>query len=86
MKPLDAVEVRRWLQANPDWAASGPAARLLAPGRPVPRGVPARAVPPELAVLLPLFPGYRYLAVGPDLALVGRDGAVASILPGAFRP
>jgi hypothetical protein len=81
---LDRQLVRNWLMANPEWRPSG---RPLAvgEGKPLPPGLTRQPLPPELAVLLPYFPGYRYAAVGPDLVLYAAGTEmVASLLSGAL--
>jgi hypothetical protein len=70
--------------ANPEWRPSG-RPLPVGVGRAIPAGLPRQPLPPELAVLLPYFPGYRYAAVGPDLVLYAAGTeVVASLLPGAL--
>jgi hypothetical protein len=86
--PIDREQVRGWLVANPDWRAPGlppGEQRRLAQGKPLPPGIARQALPPGLAATLPYFPGYHYVAVGPDLVLVAAaTGIVASLLIGAL--
>lgn len=84
LRPLDRELVRNWLLANPEWRSAGPPLPV-GPGKALPPDLPRQPLPPGLAMLLPYFPGYRYAAIGPDLALYasGTD-IVASILAGAL--
>ncbi|MDO9710706.1 hypothetical protein [Paracraurococcus lichenis] len=88
LHPVDREQVSAWLAANPDWAPPGlpPGERRRpAPGRPLPSGIAAQPLPPGLAATLPYFPGYRYVAVGPDIVLVATaDRTVTSLLAGAL--
>ncbi|MCB4822639.1 anti-virulence regulator CigR family protein [Roseicella aerolata] len=88
LRPVDREQVRGWLVANPDWRAPGlppGQQRRLAQGKPLPPGIARQALPPGLAATLPYFPGYHYVAVGPDLVLVAAaTGIVASLLIGAL--
>ncbi|TDH60369.1 hypothetical protein E2C06_22360 [Dankookia rubra] len=85
LRPLDRELVRQWLTANPDWRPAGHPLPV-GEGRSLPPGLPRRPLPPELAVVLPYFPGYRYAAVGPDLVLyTSGTEVVASLLRGALN-
>jgi hypothetical protein len=84
LRPLDRELVRNWLMANPEWRPSG-RPLPVGEGRPMPPGLPRQPLPPELAMLLPYFPGFRYAAVGPDLVLYATGSeVVASLLAGAL--
>ncbi|RAI59170.1 hypothetical protein [Roseicella frigidaeris] len=89
LNAVDRETVRAWLAAHPDWTPPGPPAGAPAArpvrGKALPAGVAGEALPPELAMQLPYFPGYRYRALGGDLVLLAKGGGlVAGVLPGAL--
>jgi Nickel/cobalt transporter regulator len=60
-------------------------AKNLARGKPLPPGIAKRNLPPGLVGHLPPRPGYEWVAVGRDVALVAiATGVVADILRDAF--
>jgi hypothetical protein len=60
-------------------------AKNLARGKPLPPGIAKRYLPPGLVGRLPPRPGYEWVAVGRDVALVAiATGIVADILKDAF--
>ena len=85
LNAVDRETVRAWLAAHPDWTPPAPPAGRPVRGQALPPGVAGEALPPELAMQLPYFPGYRYRALGGDLVLLAKGGGlVAGVLPGAL--
>ena len=57
----------------------------LARGKPLPPGIAKRYLPPDLLVRLPARPGYEWVAVGRDIALIAiATGVIVDILSDAF--
>ena len=60
-------------------------AKNLARGKPLPPGIAKRYLPPDLLGRLPPRPGYEWVAVGRDIALVAiASGVIVDILSDAF--
>ena len=60
-------------------------AKNLARGKPLPPGIAKRYLPPDLLGRLPPRPGYEWVAVGRDIALVAiATGVIVDILSDAF--
>ena len=60
-------------------------AKNLARGKPLPPGIAKRTLPPGLLGRLPARPGYEWVAVGRDVALVAiATGIVTDILSDVF--
>jgi hypothetical protein len=80
--------VQSWRGANPYWAAPDlPPGQLrrLEQGKPLPPGIARKILPPGLLATLPVYPGYTYYAVGPDVVLIAAaTGLVAGLLAGAL--
>ncbi len=84
----DRGTVQGWLQLNPGYSVQPlpPGMRnRLAQGKPLPPGIARRAVPPDLLLRLPRYPGYEYVLLGATLVLIeASTGLVSSILSDAF--
>lgn len=60
-------------------------AKNLARGKPLPPGIAKRYLPPDLLGRLPARPGYEWVAVGSDIALIAiATGVIVDILSAAF--
>lgn len=60
-------------------------AKNLARGKPLPPGIAKRYLPPDLLGRLPARPGYEWVAVGRDIALIAiATGVIVDILSDAF--
>lgn len=58
----------------------------LARGKPLPPGIAKVYLPQNLVSTLPVYPGYEYLAVGPNVVLVDTTtGVVADILANVLK-
>lgn len=60
-------------------------AKNLARGKPLPPGIAKRYLPPDLLGRLPPRPGYEWVAVGRDIALIAiATGVIVDILSDVF--
>jgi hypothetical protein len=88
--PSEAALVQGWLSANPGFAGQPlpPGMRnRLAKGKPLPPGIARRALPPDLALRLPRYPGHDYLVVGATVVLVeATTGLVREALYDVLLP
>lgn len=82
--------IREWVAIHPAYAAQPlpPGMRnRLAQGKPLPPGIAKRALPPDLILRLPSYPGLDYVAIGATVLLVETaTGIIRSLLYDALLP
>jgi hypothetical protein len=84
----DKTTIENYVKQNPMSAKALPPgiAMNVARGKPLPPGIAKRNLSPELVSILPVRPGYEYVAVGNDVALVNSNtNVVADIISNVLK-
>ena len=84
---MDQTTVRVYFATKPVvWTGLTPQqAKAFERGKPIPQGVPLSALPRDLLARLPARPGFAYVRVGADVALINtKNGVVVDLIEDVF--
>ena len=84
----DRTTIVNYFKATPFQGATLPPgiAMNLLRGKPLPPGIAKVYLPQNLVRTLPVYPGYEYLAVGPDVVLANTTtGIIADVLTNVLK-